>query len=163
MPAPLLAPRGSHRWRSDRTPGWSDHPGNRGWWSDRPTPRNSFVVYFTDFCRAPRCAHDFGRAPRGTHDSTRATRDLNVHDFARASSCTGVLALLASPSGYTGATDTASTSAVTTGESHTGGTSDQPSSNDHTGETGLPATDRQTHAVGHLIATALSSAHLRPR
>jgi hypothetical protein len=82
---------------------------------------------------------------------------LPHHDFAHVS---GVPALLASPSGCTGATNTASTSAAVTSEGHTGGTSGQPSSDDHAGEAGLPTTDRQTHNVGHLVVTALSSAHL---
>jgi hypothetical protein len=60
-----------------------------------------------------------------------------------------------------GATGNASTSAVATGKGRTCGTSGQPSSDDHAGEAGLLATSRQTHTVGHLIVTALSSANLR--
>jgi hypothetical protein len=108
--------------------------------SDRPTLRDSHVACFTDFTHAPRGTHDFGRAPHNTHDFARATRDLNSHDSARVSCDFDVPALLALPSGCTGATDTASTSAVAAGEGHTGGTSSQPSSDDHTDETGLPAT-----------------------
>jgi hypothetical protein len=51
-------------------------------------------------------------------------------------------ALLSSPSGYAGVTDTTSTSAATIDEGHTGGTSDQPSSNDDVGEAGLSTTSR---------------------
>jgi hypothetical protein len=51
-------------------------------------------------------------------------------------------ALLASFSGYAGATGTASTSAVATSKGCTGGPSGQPSFDDHTGETGLPASGR---------------------
>jgi hypothetical protein len=51
-------------------------------------------------------------------------------------------ALLVSSLGYTGATSTTSTSAVTIGKGRTSGTSGQPSFDDHAGEAGLPATDR---------------------
>jgi hypothetical protein len=44
-----------------------------------------------------------------------------------------------SPSGYAGANDTASTSAVATSKGCTGGSSSQPSSDDHAGEAGLLA------------------------
>jgi hypothetical protein len=61
-----------------------------------------------------------------------------------------------SPSGYTGATSTASTSAVATGECRINGTSSEPSSDDHAGKVGLSATGRQTYPVGHLIIASLS-------
>jgi hypothetical protein len=67
-----------------------------------------------------------------------------VPDSGRASRGSGILTLcvvlLASPSGYVGATGTASTSVVTIGEGYTGGISGQTSSDDHVGEVGLPAT-----------------------
>jgi hypothetical protein len=73
------------------------------------------------------------------------------------------VALLASSSGYVGATDTTSTLAVTTSEGHTGVTFGQPSSNDHAGESGLPATDQKTHLVSHFGVSLVVGALLHPR
>jgi hypothetical protein len=163
MPAPLLAPRvptagrcwqsdrpGNGGWRSDhtpwrldRTPWWSDHPGNRCWWSDRPPPH----------CPVIGCLADIRRTPHG----------LGVCNSTRAYRGSGIPTLLTSPSGYEGAIGTASTSVVTASEGHIGRTSGQPSSDDHAGEAELPAADRQTHLVDHLIVATLSDAHLHPR
>jgi hypothetical protein len=109
------------------------------------------------------CFAKFCRAPRNAYDSTRATRGPSVHDFARASRGSDIPALLASPSGYVGATSTASTSVATTVKDRTGGTSGQPTSDDPTGEVRLLAIDQETQTIGHLVIAALSSAHLRPR
>jgi hypothetical protein len=54
-----------------------------------------------------------------------------------------------SPSGCAGATDTASTLAVTAGKGCTVGSSGQLSSDDHTGKAGLLAFGRQTHPIDH--------------
>jgi hypothetical protein len=64
-------------------------------------------------------------------------RGPDIHDSAHASRGFGALALLVSPLGCTGATGTASTSAVAIGEGRTGGTYGQHSSDDHMGEVGL--------------------------
>jgi hypothetical protein len=133
-------------------PRGSDHARNRGWLSDCHPRRldclvlcGSFIAFLADFGHAPRGAHDFSHAPRGAHDSTHATRGLDIYDSGCATHGTSVpalpAALVASPLGYVGSTDTASTSKVTTVEGRTGGTSSQPSSNDHAGEARLPATD----------------------
>jgi hypothetical protein len=70
-------------------------------------------------------------------------RSPGIQDSGHVSHGTGIPALpatlLASPSDYVLATDTASTSAVVTGKGCTSGTSGQPSSDDHMGEVGLPA------------------------
>jgi hypothetical protein len=112
-------------------------------------------------------AREFGCAPRGALDSTRdpgvydsdcathgpgvynsgcATRGSGVYDSGCATRGSGIPALpatlLMSPSGYTRATGTASTSAIAADEGCTDGTSDQTSSDDHAGEAGLPATNR---------------------
>jgi hypothetical protein len=149
-------PQGSRCWWSYRpgNRGWrSDHPGNRGWqfdrhprWSDPPPPHRLVVGHLADIHRAD--------------DSARTSRGPGVRDSTRASRGSGNPELLTSPSSYTGATSTATTSAVVTSEGRTGGTSGQPSSDDNAGEAGLPAAGRQTHFVGHLIIAALSGAHL---
>jgi hypothetical protein len=115
---------------------------NRGWWSNRPPPHCPVVGRLTDIRRAP--------------------HGLGVYDSTRAYHGSGIPALLASPSGCEGAISTTSTSAVTASEGHIGRTSGQPSSDDHVGEAELPAADRQTHLVSHLIIAALSDAHLHP-
>jgi hypothetical protein len=104
----------------------SNHPRNRGWWSDHHPGRSdhlplhdSFIACFADFCRAQHGAPDFGRAPRDAHDSTPASHSIT------------------SFSGCAGAIDTASTSAVTASEGYTSGTSDESSSDDHASEAGL--------------------------
>jgi hypothetical protein len=80
-----------------------------------------------------------------------------VHNSGRITCGSGIpvipVALLTSPSGYVGATGTASTSAVATSKDCTGGSSGQPSSDDHTGEAGLPA-DRLT--LSATLASTLS-------
>jgi hypothetical protein len=123
------------------------------------TPLSAASLTSTMPRAAPCAAPTTSVAP---HASTRATRGPGVHDFARASRGSDVPALLTSPSGYVGATGTASTSAITVGEGRTSGTSGQPSSDDHTGETGISAIGQQTHTTGHLVIVALSDAHLRP-
>jgi hypothetical protein len=112
-------------------PSQSDHPWNRGWRSESHPRRsdhqalcNYFVACFVDFSRTPRGAHDFGLAPCSAHDSTLATRSSDVHNSDRTTRGIDVIALpaalLASPSGCTRATDTASTSTIITGKGRTG-------------------------------------------
>jgi hypothetical protein len=105
-------------WRSDCEPGRSDQSRNRGWQSDRLTLRSSSVACFVDLNRLLCGALDFGCTPRGVHDSDRVTHGSSVPALPAA--------LLASPSGCAGATDTASTSAAATGEGRTSGLSGQP-------------------------------------
>jgi hypothetical protein len=114
--------------------------------SDHQALCGSFIAYFANFRLAP-C---------GAHDATCSTRGPDVHNSASASHGNSIPTLLTSPSRYVGATGTTSTSVVTASEGCTGGTSGEPPFDGHTGETGLPATNRQSHAIGHLI-TALSS------
>jgi hypothetical protein len=121
-----------------------------------------FVAYFADFHHAPHGAHDFSCTPPSANDTTYAMHGLGIHDSARASRGSSILALLASPSGYATATDITSTSIVATGEGRTGGTSGQSSSDDHTGEAGLLATGLQTHTIGHHVVAALFGVHLSP-
>jgi hypothetical protein len=172
MPAPLPAPcvpsgfslqtaRGTEAGGPTVSPGGQTAPRNRGWWSDRHpgrsdrlTLRSSSVACFTNLDRLPCTARDFGCTPRGTHDSGRITCDSSIPAIPAA--------LLASPSGYAGATGTASTSAVATSKGYTGGLSGQPSSDDHAGEAGVPASDRQTHPVGHFGVDLVTGALLRP-
>jgi hypothetical protein len=125
------------------------------------------VACFADLDRLPCGAHDIGNAPPGALDSIRATCDPAIYDSGHATRGSGISGLpaklLALPSGYAGATDTSSTSAVATDKGRIGGSSDQPSSDDHAGEEGLPAFDRQTHPFTQfgvdLVAGALL--HLR--
>jgi hypothetical protein len=138
------------------------HRPQRCWQSDRPALRGFFVACFIDIHHAPRSAHDFGCTPPSANDTTRSMHGLGIHDSARASHGSNILALLASPSGGAAATDTTSTSAIATGEGRTGGTSTQSSPDDHMGEAGLLATTLQTHTVSHLIIAALFGVHLCP-
>jgi hypothetical protein len=164
-----------------RPPPWAVCPCLRRWWFDRhlewfdyglrrsnhrktvagDSTARPFIACFIDLRRASCHAHAFDCAPRGSNDSTRATRGLGVHNSTHASGGSGIPALLASPSGYTRATGTTSTSVDAVGEGHTGGSSGQPSF-DHVGKERLPAASRQTHLVGHLVVAALSGAHLCP-
>jgi hypothetical protein len=112
--------------------------------TDRPTLHSSSVA---DLDRLPCGAHDFGCGP-GVHDSDRATRGS---DFPALPAT-----LLASPSGYAGATGTASTSAVAASKGRTGGSSGEPSSDDHAGETSLSTTSASTLSpVPSFVRTAL--------
>jgi hypothetical protein len=83
-------------------------------------------MFFIDFRRALRGAHDFRCAPRDDHDYTRATRGPGVPNFTRTSRGSDVPAQLMSPSAYARATGTTSTLAVATDEGRTSGTSGQP-------------------------------------
>jgi hypothetical protein len=123
----------------------------------RPALRGSCVTCFAVFSRAPRDAHDSTRSPHGlgVHDSGRATRGISIPALPAA--------LLVSPLDCTGATSTASTSAVATDEGRTGGTFGQHLSDDHASEAGLLATDRQTHPIGHLDVHLVVGALLCPR
>jgi hypothetical protein len=89
-----------------------------------------------------------------------------VHDSGRATQGFGILALpvalLVSPSGYVGATGTASTSAVATSKSCTSSSFGKPSSDDHASEAGLSATSRHTHPVDHFGVDLVTGA-LHPR
>jgi hypothetical protein len=111
-----------------------------------------------NFSHAPCGAQDLNHAPRSALVSTLATRVPGVHNSGRATRDYGVtalpVALLASPSGCTGATDTTSTSAVATGEGCTSGSSGQCSYDDHTGEVGLPA-DRHTPSTTSVSTLSL--------
>jgi hypothetical protein len=145
-------------------------PPCRGCQSNRHAMCHAFISYFTDF-GCPWCgAHNFGYTPRCALDSTRTMRGPDVYDSDCINCGSGIpalpAALLASPSGYEGATGTASTAADATSKGRTGGTSCQPSSVDHAGEVGLPASGRQTHPVGHLSANLVAGSLLclhRPR
>jgi hypothetical protein len=136
-------------WRSNREPMRSDRTQNRGWRSDchpkrldRMALRVIVITCLADLDRAPCGAHDFDRTPHGAHDSSCAKRGPGVFDSGSTTHSPGFLVLLAallmSPSGYEGATDIASISAVTASEGCTDGSSGQPLSDDHEGEAGLP-------------------------
>jgi hypothetical protein len=88
-------------WRSDRVPRRSNRSRNRGRQSDRPTLHSSSIAYFTNLDRLPCTARNFECPPHGAHDSGRITCSSGIPAIPAA--------LLTSPSGYAGATGTAST------------------------------------------------------